>query len=80
MNYVEVNLGKGVSNARKNLTEEIVRLCIGELLPKVRTLDITIDLLDEVDGGIDGAQWYGCLLYTSPSPRDLKLSRMPSSA
>ena len=22
----------------------------------------------------------GCLLYTSPSPRDLKLSRMPSSA
>ena len=23
---------------------------------------------------------YGCLLYTSPSPRDLDLSRMPSSA
>ena len=23
---------------------------------------------------------YTCLLYTSPSPRDLKLSRMPSSA
>ena len=23
---------------------------------------------------------YICLLYTSPSPRDLKLSRMPSSA
>ena len=23
---------------------------------------------------------YSCLLYTSPSPRDLKLSRMPSSA
>ena len=23
---------------------------------------------------------YRCLLYTSPSPRDLKLSRMPSSA
>ena len=22
----------------------------------------------------------GCLLYTSPSPRDLRLSRMPSSA
>ena len=27
--------------------------------------------------GIDG---YGCLLYTSPSPRDATLSRMPSSA
>ena len=24
--------------------------------------------------------WYDCLLYTSPSPRDLSTSRMPSSA
>ena len=24
--------------------------------------------------------YYDCLLYTSPSPRDLDLSRMPSSA
>ena len=26
------------------------------------------------------AQEYICLLYTSPSPRDVSLSRMPSSA
>ena len=26
------------------------------------------------------AMFYGCLLYTSPSPRDLSTSRMPSSA
>ena len=26
------------------------------------------------------AQTYSCLLYTSPSPRDLSTSRMPSSA
>ena len=25
-------------------------------------------------------QLWGCLLYTSPSPRDLSTSRMPSSA
>ena len=25
-------------------------------------------------------QYYDCLLYTSPSPRDLSTSRMPSSA
>ena len=25
-------------------------------------------------------QYYSCLLYTSPSPRDLSTSRMPSSA
>ena len=34
--------------------------------------------------GIKLAGWYysdiGCLLYTSPSPRDLSTSRMPSSA
>ena len=26
------------------------------------------------------ASYHGCLLYTSPSPRDLSTSRMPSSA
>ena len=36
-----------------------------------------------VIGGIAalcGALSYACLLYTSPSPRDATLSRMPSSA
>ena len=28
----------------------------------------------------DAVRAYGCLLYTSPSPRDPKTSRMPSSA
>ena len=29
---------------------------------------------------ISGGSFYTCLLYTSPSPRDLSTSRMPSSA
>ena len=29
---------------------------------------------------LDGGQQIDCLLYTSPSPRDATLSRMPSSA
>ena len=29
---------------------------------------------------IDNGLTYSCLLYTSPSPRDLSTSRMPSSA
>ena len=29
---------------------------------------------------VEWAQACGCLLYTSPSPRDLSTSRMPSSA
>ena len=30
--------------------------------------------------GVDGGCRSGCLLYTSPSPRDKRQSRMPSSA
>ena len=30
--------------------------------------------------GLPGLRFYACLLYTSPSPRDATLSRMPSSA
>ena len=30
--------------------------------------------------GIEAAVLMACLLYTSPSPRDLSTSRMPSSA
>ena len=35
-------------------------------------------VLDALDAAI--ARAGGCLLYTSPSPRDATLSRMPSSA
>ena len=41
------------------------------------------DLFDEVDEEAVAevlSLWTGCLLYTSPSPRDATLSRMPSSA
>ena len=37
----------------------------------------------QVDGNVQGPNAvvaYGCLLYTSPSPRDKRQSRMPSSA
>ena len=59
MNYVEINVGTRVSAGRKVLTEEIVKWCIDKLLPRVRTLDITVDLLDGLDGGVDGYQWAG---------------------
>ena len=39
---------------------------------------------EECDDGdlvsLDGCSYYCCLLYTSPSPRDVEESRMPSSA
>ena len=39
----------------------------------------SIDILVNNAGAAWGAP-FGCLLYTSPSPRDATLSRMPSSA
>ena len=35
---------------------------------------------EDLDAGGDGDDHGGCLLYTSPSPRDRTRSRMPSSA
>ena len=34
----------------------------------------------KIIGSHNGAHYYTCLLYTSPSPRDRQKSRMPSSA
>ena len=36
--------------------------------------------IDHVSGNYNVNQFPTCLLYTSPSPRDATLSRMPSSA
>jgi len=41
------------------------------------------DNLDTADFMADDGEWFRfdtCLLYTSPSPRDVEESRMPSSA
>ena len=37
-------------------------------------------LVRHEQGAGHAAEGYACLLYTSPSPRDATLSRMPSSA
>ena len=39
-----------------------------------------VDLWDDEQLGMDAGQANGCLLYTSPSPRDYAAARMPSSA
>ena len=47
-----------------------------------KTVDWTAEALEDVEGTANRlkAQASNCLLYTSPSPRDATLSRMPSSA
>ena len=49
---------------------------------KTKDTDLLIKLLDRFGAPHPqhGATHYSCLLYTSPSPRDGLLSRMPSSA
>ena len=59
MNYIDVKVGRGVSSERKVLTEEIAEWCLTQLLPRVRTLDITIELLHKLDNDVDGYQWSG---------------------
>ena len=49
----------------------------GRSHPSPKVANLTFDFTDE-ESLIGAAQ--ACLLYTSPSPRDLSTSRMPSSA
>ena len=48
------------------------------------TTRIRVWVVDEVGSSLiehgDASSYWICLLYTSPSPRDATLSRMPSSA
>ena len=46
---------------------------LGVLATAIPIITLAID-------GVDRVLFDGCLLYTSPSPRDLSTSRMPSSA
>ena len=53
---------------------EVINLCANNYLG-------LSDNAELIEAGQDALGRYGyCLLYTSPSPRDLSTSRMPSSA
>ena len=47
--------------------------CIDTASERIECIHSSIEIVSMNDH-------YGCLLYTSPSPRDLSTSRMPSSA
>ena len=57
----------------------------GELLYKRKNMNDESEKAEglncgEMEMGVDINRNYACLLYTSPSPRDKRQSRMPSSA
>ena len=59
-------------------------LVAGDDTPVTHTLSVLVDnepgVLARVIGLFSGRGYNICLLYTSPSPRDQRGSRMPSSA
>ena len=62
---------------------DVVKLKVGtELLLGVRPEHLVPCLKNDawLVGNLDLIENLGCLLYTSPSPRDVEESRMPSSA
>ena len=62
-----------LNNATSRMDKSIASL--GQAFNKIRTGRANPAILDDIK-----VDYYGCLLYTSPSPRDLSTSRMPSSA
>ena len=58
---------------------DLLVLVIGFVFVDPSILDVRGDFFVEV-GFVDRIDARSCLLYTSPSPRDGLLSRMPSSA
>ena len=62
----------------KNALGSIAILGSGETSPNL--VSVHKELLEILDNSSDAYMIDTCLLYTSPSPRDATLSRMPSSA
>ena len=62
----------------KKIVEKFWELKLVKFPQDIFNLDF--DKIKELDGWGDLSVSNFCLLYTSPSPRDLSTSRMPSSA
>ena len=66
--------GKCAYEYRKNFGKELAK-------ESSLDVDLVVPVPDSGNAAAIGySQYTGCLLYTSPSPRDLSTSRMPSSA
>ena len=76
--YSEVSGMTGLTNSTEDAATEVsISAALGDVSASFSS-DLNLDS-DNSSFGASGAIG-GCLLYTSPSPRDVEESRMPSSA
>ena len=75
-NFISPTIITGADDSSEVMTQEI----FGPVLPIITysNLDTVIEKINSKEKPL--ALYIYCLLYTSPSPRDATLSRMPSSA
>ena len=76
MNDLVKKYGKGIQESQLITIDGKVMAVA--FMANAQHLYIRTDVLKQ--HGISTPNTYDCLLYTSPSPRDLSTSRMPSSA
>ena len=74
---------EALNNTATNTTTVVVTITGTNDTPDITVVDVTGVVTEDTGtspSGSTAAQVNTCLLYTSPSPRDATLSRMPSSA
>ena len=50
------------------------------ILSSGKAIVVNANTIEDIQDSKEALDDYDCLLYTSPSPRDMRRSRMPSSA
>jgi len=76
-NYTYEYVGvKTMPLSREDNTQIVREVCVA--VTAVDQADGTQTMTENMYSPLEGV--YSCLLYTSPSPRDVEESRMPSSA
>jgi len=54
MNYIEIN---GGTLKQRDLVKKAIDFAITEMMPRFKTLDISVDILRKLDGGVFGYCW-----------------------
>ena len=79
-------MGRILEPLREKFGNELVRFDVtlvrrwADIEQTEKNVSDTIEMTEKPHHGDDVKLYFGCLLYTSPSPRDYAASRMPSSA